>query len=108
LAILGATYLQQQRYPEANKVLRDAWEQEKNLSLTGGYLGYAHAASGDAPRARAVLQELQELAKQRYVSPVVLAVVHVGLGEMEEALMLLEQGYREGDPYIGGSRCIRL
>jgi tetratricopeptide (TPR) repeat protein len=96
LTVLGAVYLQQERYPEAIAVLRDAWQREKNYTTLGAVLGYAYGVSGNAQQARAVLQELQELSKQTRVSPRELAAIHLGLGAKEEALTLLEQAYREG------------
>lgn len=95
LAGVGAAYLQEKRYPEAIQALRDVWERDKNFAPVGAWLGYAYGISGDAPRAREVLQEIQQLAKQVYVSPLELSVIQLGLGEKEEALTLLEQGYRE-------------
>ena len=68
--------------------------------LTGGSaevesaLGLAQAGAGDAPAARATLARLQERARSRYVSPVLPAQVHVGLGETELALQGLEEAYR--------------
>jgi serine/threonine-protein kinase len=54
-------------------------------------LGQAYALTGDADRARAILTELHERAKRSYVSPYHLAFVHVGLGEHDEALDILER-----------------
>ena len=97
---LGGACLQRKRYPEAIEVLRDAWEREKNFVRLGSWLGYAYGVSGDAPRAREVLREMQELGKQFHVSPLELAIIHLGLGERQEALTLLEQGYREESDYM--------
>ena len=41
------------------------------------------------------MQQLQELSKQRYVTPYVVARVYASLGEADEALRWLEIGYRE-------------
>jgi tetratricopeptide (TPR) repeat protein len=95
LAGLGAVYLQQNRYTEAIQILSGIWERDKMFTPVGTWLGYAYGISGDEPRARAVLRKLQDLAKEFYVSPAEVAVIHLGLGEREEALTLLEQGYRD-------------
>ena len=50
---------------------------------------------GQTEPARAILGELEVLAKTRYVSPYHPAYVHVGLGEHERALDLLEQAYEQ-------------
>jgi TolB-like protein/Flp pilus assembly protein TadD len=61
-------------------------------------LGYACAAKGDRAKAEQILQDLEELSKQRYVSPANRAAVYLGLGEKEEALDWLEKAYEDRDP----------
>ena len=63
-----------------------------------GSLGYACAVSGDRTKAEQILRELEELAKQRYVSPANRAYVYLGLGENEKALDWLEKAYEDRDP----------
>jgi len=63
-----------------------------------GSLGYACAVSGDHAKAEQVLHQLEELAKQRYVSPANRASVYLGLGENEKALDWLEKAYEDRDP----------
>ena len=61
-------------------------------------LGYACAVSGDRAKAEQILQDLEELSKQRYVSPANRAAVYLGLGEKEKALDWLEKAYEDRDP----------
>jgi adenylate cyclase len=61
-------------------------------------VGYACAVSGDRAKAEQVLRGLEELAKQRYVSPANRAAVYLGLGEKEQALDWLEKAYEDRDP----------
>jgi tetratricopeptide (TPR) repeat protein len=96
-ALLGSACLYQQQYAEAVKFLREDWERDKNRPFATALLAYAYGVSGDAPRAREMLQELQGAAPRRHVSRLELAMVHLGLGAKEEALTLLEQAYRERD-----------
>ncbi len=42
-----------------------------------------------------MLNELQEVAKDRYVSPYAVAHIHAALGSKEEALHWLETAYQE-------------
>jgi len=58
-------------------------------------LGHAYALAGNPELARQALGELDQLAKQRYVSPYERAVVHAGLGETELAFSWLERAYAE-------------
>ena len=62
-----------------------------------GYLGYAYAISGDRAKAEQALRELEDLAKQQYVSPTAFATIYLGLGEKEKALDWLERAYEQQD-----------
>jgi serine/threonine-protein kinase len=64
-------------------------------TLNRAQLGQAYGRVGQTEQARAILRELEELAKTRYVSPYHPAYVHTGLGEHERALDLLEQAYEQ-------------
>jgi len=63
-----------------------------------GSFGYALAVSGDRVKAGQILRDLENLAKQRYVSPAASMVVYLGLGENEKALEWLEKSYADRDP----------
>lgn len=63
-------------------------------------LAFAHARSGNRETARTILAELQARARREYVWPLYLAVVHLGLGERDEALQQLEIGVRTRSPQI--------
>ena len=69
-----------------------------DLSWYISSLGYAHAVAGDRAKAEQILLKLDELAKQRYVSPANRAAVYLGLGEKGKALDWLEQAYEDRDP----------
>jgi serine/threonine-protein kinase len=69
-------------------------------------LGQAYAQEGEPERAREILATLAERARTRFVSPYHVAYVHVGLGEHDQAMGLLENAFEQqtGAPYgIGGS-----
>jgi tetratricopeptide (TPR) repeat protein len=63
-------------------------------------LGHAYAVLGNVLEARRVLGELDELSKRRYVSPYEKAIVHLGLGETEQALEWLEKAYGERSGWL--------
>lgn len=58
------------------------------------------AALGRADEARAVLAELDALSRKRYVSPFLRAIIHVPLGEYEQAIDLLEQAVDERSWFV--------
>ena len=59
--------------------------------------GYVYGKTGHHDRAREILDRLESRAKKEYVSPQNLALVHIGLGEHERALDLLERAFEERD-----------
>jgi TolB-like protein/DNA-binding winged helix-turn-helix (wHTH) protein/tetratricopeptide (TPR) repeat protein len=61
----------------------------------GEWFGYLCGIQGRRQEARRVLTELERRARNQYVSPQYFAVVHLGLGEQEQALLLLEKAYEE-------------
>jgi TolB-like protein/cytochrome c-type biogenesis protein CcmH/NrfG len=58
-------------------------------------LGHAYAIAGKTARARNVLDTLQAAAAKSYVPSYYFALVHIGLGERDQALRYLERAYEE-------------
>jgi tetratricopeptide (TPR) repeat protein len=73
------------RIDEAVTALEEAARLSSRTPEVVAALGHALARSGDPNGARAVLLELHGRAETAYVSPVLLAQVHVGLGDPESA-----------------------
>jgi tetratricopeptide (TPR) repeat protein len=63
------------------------------------HLAVVEAASGNAPEARRRLLQLRA-ESGRYVSPVLVALVHASLGETDETFALLEKAYTAKDPLL--------
>src|SRR5262249_4720480 len=61
-------------------------------------VGHARAVSGDESGAREILTRLEQHAAVHYVSPVLLAQIHAGLGESDAAVELLERAKVERAP----------
>jgi hypothetical protein len=53
--------------------------------------------SGKRAEAEKLLAELQEISKQRYVSPTSVALIHVGMGEIDQAFAWLEEAEKGHD-----------
>jgi TolB-like protein/Flp pilus assembly protein TadD len=64
-----------------------------------GLLAYAYARAGDRARAEQMLRDWDKLAKERYISPSLRMLLHLGLGENSQALDWLEKSYEEQDGY---------
>jgi DNA-binding winged helix-turn-helix (wHTH) protein/TolB-like protein/Tfp pilus assembly protein PilF len=60
-------------------------------------LGYAYGAAGRTAQAREVLAAVLAEERQRYVSPYMIALLHLGLGEKDAAFMRLEEALRIHD-----------
>jgi tetratricopeptide (TPR) repeat protein len=58
-------------------------------------LGHAYGVSGRKDEARKVLNELKQLARQRYISAYDMALIYLGLGKKDLAFAWLEKAYEE-------------
>jgi Flp pilus assembly protein TadD len=77
---------------------------ETGRSLAGtvpsilGLLGEAHARSGNHAEARRLLAELREMIPSQPVHSSSFAIIHLGLGEKDEALTWLERAVDNHEP----------
>ncbi len=60
-------------------------------------LAHAQALAGQTEEAQAILRELKGLKTSTYVPSYYLAIIHLALGEKDEALSYLEKAYEEHD-----------
>ena len=60
-------------------------------------LGYACGRSGDRDKARELLQELTAHATQTYVSPMWIALIHLGLSELDRLFQWLDRAFEDRD-----------
>ena len=64
-----------------------------------GMLGRLYAAQGRKDDAQKILQQLRQRREQHYTAAYSLALVYLGMGDHNEALNWLEQGYQERDGF---------
>jgi eukaryotic-like serine/threonine-protein kinase len=93
--LLGLVYLQQGLYDEAAGSFKEALANAEQDALAFAGLGHVAALRGRESEARAVLEELHQRARTRYVSPVAQAGLYVTLGERDQAFEWLEKAYQE-------------
>ncbi len=67
-----------------------------------GALVYAYARSGDRSKSELILSNLEDQAKQRYISPAPRMLLHLGLGEKDKAMDWLEKCYEDQDGLCSG------
>ncbi len=92
---LGMIYLQKERHDDAIASLRKA------VNLTGGiptflsHLGHACGKAGKQREARQMLAQLESLSKRQYVSSYFIAMIHLGLGDLDRMFECLEKAHEE-------------
>jgi eukaryotic-like serine/threonine-protein kinase len=81
-------------------------EGETGVKLSGGSpmmraaLAHTFGAAGRTKEATQMLDDLTELATQKYVAPYFFAGIHIGLGEHERAIEYLEKSYEEHSHWL--------
>ena len=58
-------------------------------------LAHTYALAGKKDEAQKILEDLQRMSSDRYISPYHIALVYSGLGNKEEAFNRLEQAFRD-------------
>jgi len=92
---LGMTYGEKGLFEEAEAEFNGALRLSAKDSETMSAMAYVYAAQERTDEARRILEELEHLASQGYVSPYSLARVHIGLGQFDEAFAQLEKTFQE-------------
>jgi TolB-like protein/Tfp pilus assembly protein PilF len=92
---LGLVYEQKGRFADAIAELRQALSGSGGAPRYVSALGHAYAISGQRRMAEESLDRLTEQLKRRYVAPVDMAEIHIGLAEKEQALKDLEMAYQD-------------
>jgi TolB-like protein/Flp pilus assembly protein TadD len=100
---LGRAYLQKGVPEVAIQHIRRAAQLSADSAAIASALAYAHAVAGNKDQARAILQKLLE--RSAYVPPSSIAVIHVGLGDHEQAFAWLDKAYALGD---GGLLTVKI
>jgi TolB-like protein/Flp pilus assembly protein TadD len=92
---LGMTYVQARRYEKALShflKLRSLWGSNPQLAAV---FGYGCAVAGEKGRAQEILEELNDLSKRQYVSPLARALIYIGLDEKDQAFRWIEKAYED-------------
>ncbi len=96
---IGLVKEQEGEFTEALDALRQADELLKDNLVVKADLAHALAVSGRKADAEVALQGLSGLSESRYVNPFEIGLIHIGLGQSDEALHWLNRAYEErSDP----------
>jgi TolB-like protein/DNA-binding winged helix-turn-helix (wHTH) protein/Tfp pilus assembly protein PilF len=91
----GIAYLKKSMYKEGKADLEKgvAIAPASEVALTG--LGYGYAVAGRRAEAHRILDKLNELSKQKYVSPIWRVKIYAALVEKDKAFEWLEKAYED-------------
>lgn len=97
LESLALVYVAQRRYADAVAELEKLGPSSALAIRYAGDLGYGYAMSGQRAEALRILAELEGRSKREYVSPSARALIHMGLGDKDQAFAWLDRAYAERD-----------
>jgi len=80
----------------ARQAVREAGPRAGGRTYIKAYTAYSLALDGDTAAARAIRDELQAIARTRYVSPFEFALIAAGLGEADEVTRYLNELKADG------------
>src|SRR2546422_982719 len=84
--VLGQVHAATSRYDAAIDAFQSAVNVSGGLPFAVAALGYAYARAGEGREAAAVLEKLRQRTAAEDVPPVCVALVHTGLGHVDQAL----------------------
>jgi eukaryotic-like serine/threonine-protein kinase len=97
---LGQSYLAKVQLPDAIHELELARSLSPEATRNMALLANAYALGGRSAESRRLLQELISLSRKRYISPVYMAIVSIGLGEKDQAFAWLEKAYADRSDWM--------
>jgi eukaryotic-like serine/threonine-protein kinase len=83
--IPGLAYEQKGNYEQSINVYLDWLKSVPDNPDCLALLGHAYALSGKRVEAKAILSRLQQLSASRYVKPFDMAIVYIGLGDLDRS-----------------------
>lgn len=100
--VLGFTYELKNMPEEAIAAVRQAQELAGEFPMVLASAGYVLAKSGKREEAEKILQELLNLhnSGEAYLPPLYIALVYLGLGELDKSTDWTEKAYQERSSYL--------
>jgi len=92
---LGQICVQRHQFGRAVEVLSTAVAESYGGAMYVAMLGHAYGRAGDRAAALDALKQLDSLSREKYVSPLDFSILHVGLGDVDGALVWLERAIDE-------------
>jgi TolB-like protein/Flp pilus assembly protein TadD len=98
---LAHVYQQKGLFGQAISELTTGMRLSGDSLLALAKMGHGYAVAGKSDEAYGVLNQLHALSKQRYVSAYDIAMVHVGLQEINEAFAWLQKAFEQRSLWLG-------
>jgi serine/threonine protein kinase/Tfp pilus assembly protein PilF len=92
---LGQVYEQKGMYANAIAEFEQAISLSRQSTEAVGALGHAYAITGRRGEAQKIIADLKGMSNQKYVDSYSIAIIHIGLGEKDQAFAWLEKGYED-------------
>lgn len=105
---LATAYANDKRFDEAVATSEKAVVLSSRTPSTLGLMGMCYGLAGRKAEANKVLDELLELNRRRYVTPVAMAQIYIGLGDKDRAFAWLEKAYQERSYFMAFLKVIPL
>jgi len=97
---LARALLEQGRFDAALAETAVAEAKAREWSVLVAARGFTYGKAGMTREARAVLQELEALSQQRFVTSYGVALVHAGLGQIDHAFRWLDRAFDERSHWL--------
>ena len=101
---LGFAYGVKKMYPDADAAFQRVASRWGREPVVVANLAWVYGLAGRKHDAQKLIDELNEVARHRYVAPSLFMNAYLGLGYKETALTWMERGIEEHDPGLIGSR----
>jgi serine/threonine protein kinase/TolB-like protein/Tfp pilus assembly protein PilF len=97
---LGMAYVQKQQYTEALAEFTKASTLTGSPTFALANIARTYALSGKSAKARQVLSQLENTAKQQYVPALYIAGIYIALGDTEQGIKWTQKAYEERSDYM--------
>jgi TolB-like protein/DNA-binding winged helix-turn-helix (wHTH) protein/Flp pilus assembly protein TadD len=97
---LGRAYEQKGMYPEAIIEFEQAGTALKDWPVIIAAAGHAYARWGHKAEATAAMRRMNELTKEKYVTPYGVALIYAGLDDKDQAINWLQNAYEDRSHWL--------
>src|SRR5213080_1877327 len=100
----GRPYLQKRMYREAIAELGQAVALSRGSTISLAMLGHANGTAGNKDEAKKILEKLMDRSKTQYVQSYWIAMIHIGLGDKDQAFTWLGRAFQERSSWLAWAK----